>query len=473
MTFQSLDFAIFLPIVFIVHWYVGSGDIRKQNLLLLAASLFFYGWWDYRFLGLLLTVSLANFFMAIAIESTMEKSLRSRLLWLGVLSNLCLLFVFKYYNFFVTNFVGAFSLLGTLLPLGTLDLILPLGISFYTFQSLGYLIDVYRKRFPAVREPVIFMCFMTFFPKITAGPIERASGLIPQLAKARVYDQDLAVDGLRRILLGLFMKVVVADNLGVILQRVFQSGPSQSGSNLLLGMLAMPMRVYADFAGYSEMAIGTAALFGIRLMRNFSFPFFATNIVMLWQRWHISLTGWFRDYVFMVLPARRSSRWILVRNISFIYLLSGFWHGASWSYLAWGIMNALFIAYYLYFFHFEKRRLFTRPVLGMVSTYFLFSFTMLCLSGDSLVRSLSNLSRILSSSLFKAPDVFMDRAAAITMFFASILLAMDWASRNGGHGMTWVERLSSRPLRWMIYATLAMLVFMFSGNRQPFIYMRF
>lgn len=473
MPFQSLDFALFLTGVFVLHWFGTAGDTGRQNLLLLAASLFFYGWWDWRFLGLLIGATLFNLLMARALEGATDKTRRALLLWTAVLSNLSLLFLFKYLDFFVANFTRAFSLFGMRFPVGTLELVLPLGLSFYTFQAIGYVVDVYRGRCPAVRDPVVFMCFMTFFPKMASGPIERASTLVPQFMQARVFDERLAVDGLRRILLGLFMKVVVADNIGVLVERVFQSGPSQSGSDILFGMLLKPLHVYADFAGYSEVAIGSAALFGIGLTRNFAFPFFATDISMLWRRWHMSLTGWFRDFIFMVLPARRSSRWILVRNISLIYLLSGFWHGASWNHLAWGGLNALFVGAYLYFLHFEKRRLFKHPLPGMVSTYLLFSFTMVPLSGDGLRRSVGFASRVFSPSLFHVPSLFLQRQTLVTLSFIVILFAMEWYSRNGPHGFHWLEGIPSRFSRWAVYVIVLMLVWMFSGNPNPFIYGRY
>lgn len=473
MSFQSLDFAIFLPIVFIVHWYVSGNDVRRQNLVLLFASLVFYAWWDWRFLGLLLSSAGLNQALALAIESADQSARRKTLLWVSVGVNLSVLFLFKYFNFFVSSFAMAFGLFGLKAPIGTLDLILPLGLSFFTFQALGYTIDVYRGRFPAVRDPLVFLGFMAFFPKIVAGPIERASNLMPQFTQARAFDEAMAVDGLRRILLGLFMKVVVADNIGILIAQVKGMGEKTSGSDILIGILLKPIQIYADFAGYSEIAIGTAALFGFSLMRNFSFPFFATNLVMLWQRWHISLTSWFRDYVFMAIPSRRTSRWIFVRNISVIYILSGVWHGASWNYVLWGGMNALFIGIYLYFIHFEKRRFLKHPIPARVSTYLLFSLTLVPLFGDGLKRSMRLLSEVFSLSLFEVPHLFMSRAAVVTFCLAALMLSMEWFSRKDAHGLAWLERLSHRPHRWMVYLVLSMLVLVFSGNRQPFVYAQF
>jgi alginate O-acetyltransferase complex protein AlgI len=473
MSFQSLDFALFLPVVFLAYWLGSGGDVRRQNWIILMASLIFYGWWDWRFVALVLASAFFNYHMALSMQRRTVKSERARLLWLSVTLNLAVLIVFKYLDFLLVNFSRAFSLFGMELPVKSLDIILPLGISFYTFQSLGYVIDVYRNRFPASNDPVAFLGFMTFFPKIVAGPIERASSLLPQFARGRTLEEPRAVDGLRRILLGLFMKLAVADNIDIYIDQVFAEGGPRRGSTLFVGLLLRPMRVYADFAGYSEIAIGTASLFGFSLMRNFSFPFFATNLVMLWQRWHMSLTNWFRDYVFMVLPARRSGKWILVRNISVIYILSGLWHAASWNYLSWGLLNALLIGFYLYFLHFKRRRVFKNPVLGMMSTYLLFSLTMVPLSAPGISLVIQNVKDVLSPSLIGLPYELLTRGFFLTLCLTCLMLSMEWASRKGEHGMDWIRNVRYRPLRWFVYLSMALLVFVFSGNRQPFIYVNF
>jgi alginate O-acetyltransferase complex protein AlgI len=473
MTFQSLDFAIFLPLVFLAYWFGTGGDKRRQNLVLLMASLVFYAWWDWRFIGLLAVTSLVNYLLAQAIEASTGKLRRSRLLWFSVGANLAVLFLFKYFNFFVRNFGKAFSVFGLSFPLKTIHIVLPLGISFLTFQALGYLIDVYRKRTPAVRDPLVFLGFMLFFPKLLAGPIERASSLVPQFERPRVFDPSMAIDGLRRILLGLFMKVVVSDNIGVYTGTLLDGNGFQHGSSPLMTALFRPIQVYADFAGYSEMAIGTACLFGFSLQRNFSFPFFATNISMLWQRWHMTLTNWFRDYVFMVLPARRSSRWIMVRNISVIYILSGFWHSASWRYLAWGIMNAVFVGIYLYFFHFPKRRWIRSPFFARISTYLLFACTFQALGGRGIQSLGTMLSGLFSGTLPVQPNYALDQGLLVTLFLTTLLFFMEWVSRNEAHGLAWMDRVRHKSVRWAVYVAMLMLVFMFNGDRQPFIYMRF
>jgi alginate O-acetyltransferase complex protein AlgI len=473
MSFQSLDFALFLPIVFLAYWLGSAGDVRRQNWIILLASLIFYGWWDWRFVALVLANAFFNYHVALSMQRRTVKSERAHLLWLSVTLNLAVLFVFKYLDFFQANFSHAFSFFGMKLNEKSFEVILPVGISFYTFQSLGYVIDVYRKRFPASKDPVAFLCFMTFYPKMTAGPIERASNLLVQFYRPRVFEESSAVDGLRRILLGLFMKVVVSDNIGALIDKVSGAESVRTGSDLLLMFLLKPMHVYTDFAGYSEIAIGVSALFGLRLSRNFSYPFFATNIVMLWQRWHMSLTGWFRDYVFMLLPAKRTSRWIMVRNISVIYILSGLWHGASWNYIAWGLLNAVFCGAYLYFFHFRRRTVLKNPFMASVSTYLLFSIGFFPLAADGFGKSVRLVSMALSKSVFSLPGLFMSRAALLTLCLTVALLAMEWASRNDSHGLAWVARLSALPIRWMVYIALLMLVFINSGHPQPFIYMRF
>lgn len=375
MLFNSIEFALFLPIVFLLYWFVFDYALRRckrqlwwQNLFVLVASYVFYGWWDWKFLLLIALTTLCSYGSGLLIEKACERQnptggdnssqrinrrciLSPRFwLWANVLLNLGILGVFKYYDFFVESFARLF---GVDAEAHLLHFVLPVGISFYTFQALSYSIDVYKGKIAATRDVVAFAAFLSFFPQLVAGPIERATNLLPQFQQRRVFDYQQAVDGMRQILWGLFKKIVVADNCATYVDTVFGSMSEQTGSTLALAAVLFTFQIYGDFSGYSDIAIGTAKLFGIRLMRNFNVPYFSRDIAEFWRRWHISLTTWFRDYVYIPLGGSRPEvpkhvrhpeaykKAIVVRNTFVIFLLSGFWHGANWTFVLWGAYHAL------------------------------------------------------------------------------------------------------------------------------------
>ena len=326
MLFNSLDFAIFLPIVFVLYWFVSNRNLQLQNSLIIAASLLFYGWWDWRFLSLILFSTLVDFNIGKRLKLEQNKGRRKVLLWTSIVVNLGLLVFFKYYNFFVDNFIAAFSLFGQPIQGNTLNIILPVGISFYTFQTLSYTIDVYRKNLEPTQDIVAFTAFVCFFPQLVAGPIERATNLLPQFYKKRTFEYEKAVDGMRQILWGLFKKVVIADNCAEYANLIFNNYQDYSGSTLLLGAIFFTFQIYGDFSGYSDIAIGTSRLFGFNLMQNFATPYFSRDIAEFWRRWHISLSTWFRDYLYIPLGGSKGGTWMKVRNTFIIFLISGFWH---------------------------------------------------------------------------------------------------------------------------------------------------
>ena len=342
MLFNSIDFAIFLPIVFILYWFVFQKNLRLQNLLIIIASYLFYGWWDYRFLALIAFSSLLDYSIGIALKKYEDKNTRKSLLILSLLVNLGFLGFFKYYNFFLDNFVDAFSLLGKPISVQGLNIILPVGISFYTFQTLSYTIDVYRQKLEPTKDIVSFFAFVSFFPQLVAGPIERASNLLPQFYIKRQFVYSSAIDGMRQILWGLFKKVVVADNCAAFANQIFDNYTDHSGSTLFFGVLFFTFQIYGDFSGYSDIAIGTSRLFGFNLMRNFDFPYFSRDIAEFWRRWHISLSTWFRDYVYIPIGGSKGGMAKKIRNVFVIFLVSGFWHGANWTFIIWGFLNALY-----------------------------------------------------------------------------------------------------------------------------------
>ncbi len=313
MLFNSFSFALFLPTVFAAYWLIGSR--RRQNLFLMIASYVFYGWWDWRFLGLILLSSCVDYVAAHAIHASSIQTVRKRWFSLSLSVNLGLLGFFKYFNFFAASLHSSMASVGVELSGPTLSIVLPVGISFYTFQTLSYTIDVYRRRIEPVREPIAFFAFVAFFPQLVAGPIERASNLLPQFQRSRSFDPVAARDGMRQILWGLFKKVVVADSAGVLADQVFAQSHLMSGSTLLLGAFYFSIQIYGDFSGYSDIAIGTARLLGFDLMRNFAFPYFSRDIAEFWRRWHISLSTWFRDYVYIPMGGSRASTARSVWNI--------------------------------------------------------------------------------------------------------------------------------------------------------------
>ena len=342
MLFNSLSFAVFLPVVFILYWFVTNKDLRIQNLLLLAASYFFYASWDYRFLFLLIFSTLLDYFSGIKMNRVRNRNQKRLWLSLSIIINLGFLGIFKYYNFFASSLAEALSTVGLHLNLWTINVILPVGISFYTFHGLSYVLDIYNNKIEPEKNYIDYAVFVSFFPLLVAGPIERATHLLPQIKKPRIFNYGWAVDGMRQILWGLFKKVVIADTCAGYVNSIFANYGDYGGSTLLLGALFFAFQIYCDFSGYSDIALGTAKLFGIELRRNFAFPYFSRDIAEFWRRWHISLSSWFRDYLYIPLGGSKVGTWKKVRNTFIIFLVSGFWHGANWTFIVWGALNALY-----------------------------------------------------------------------------------------------------------------------------------
>ena len=343
MLFNSSSFAIFLPIVFTLYWFFTNKSLKIQNLLLLAASFYFYSCWDWRFVFLLLFSILLDYFSGIKMENSKNSNERKFWLWLSIGINLGFLGFFKYYNFFAENFAEMLQNFGLKVNPWTLKVILPVGISFYTFHGLSYVLDIYFKRIKAERNFVEYAVFVSFFPLLVAGPIERATHLLPQIKVKREFSYEKAVDGMRQILWGLFKKMVIADNCAVFANQIFGNSANASGNELVLGAIFFTFQIYGDFSGYSDIALGTARLFGIDLLRNFAFPYFSRDMAEFWRRWHISLSSWFKDYLYIPLGGNKGGNWMRIRNTFIIFLVSGFWHGANWTFIIWGFLNALFI----------------------------------------------------------------------------------------------------------------------------------
>lgn len=483
MLFNSFDFAVFLPLVFLLYWFVFQKNIRIQNLLVAVASYVFYGWWDWRFLFLLLFSSVVDFTIGRRMDRTADEKSRKQLLYLSLVVNLGLLGFFKYYNFFVDSFAQTFTFFGMSLDSWTLDIILPVGISFYTFQTLSYTIDVYRGNLKPTDDFVAFSAFVSFFPQLVAGPIERATNLLPQFHRERTFDYGLAVNGMRQILWGMFKKVVVADNCALFVTDIFGNNADYSGSTLVLGAVFFAIQIYCDFSGYSDIAIGVARLFGFDLMRNFAYPYFSRDIGEFWRRWHISLSTWFRDYLYIPLGGSRGSTAMKVRNTFIIFVVSGFWHGANWTFVIWGALNALYFLPLLLFDR-NRRNLDTvaegrwlpslRETWGMASTFALTVLAWVFFRADNLSHAIEYLSGMFSSSLFSTvrfKTLSADNLLVIP--FILLLFGIEWWAREDQFGL---ERFGLgwwRPLRWAFYFVLMTSIIVLSQVQQQFIYFQF
>jgi len=478
MLFNSLDFAIFLPIVFILYWFVTQRNLRLQNGLVVLASYVFYGWWDWRFLSLLLFSSMVDYLAGLAMMKEQRQQKRKWFLVLSIVCNLGLLGFFKYYNFFIESFTEAFSFLGRPLHAGTLYIILPVGISFYTFQSLSYGIDVYRRKLEPTRDPIAFMAFVSFFPQLVAGPIERATHLLPQFQQPRTFDYSKAVDGMRQILWGLFKKMVIADNCGQFADQIFSQSGSYSGSTLLLGSFFFAMQIYGDFSGYSDMAVGISRLFGFDLMQNFSFPYFSKNIAEFWRSWHISLSSWFRDYLYIPLGGNKKGKSKTIRNTFITFLVSGLWHGAHFKYLAWGGLHALYMLPHLLKNKTDKKE--TPLVQGKFlpgwkeGFSILLTFTIVVLAwiffrANSLSHADQIYSEIFSASIFTWPEVLPKKIMLLLVFF----LLMEWLGRHSFYAIEKTGSNKSPWIRWALYYLILLLIFFEGGREQPFIYFQF
>jgi D-alanyl-lipoteichoic acid acyltransferase DltB (MBOAT superfamily) len=479
MLFNSINFAIFLPIVFLLYWFATNGNFKRQNILLLVSSYFFYGCWDWRFLFLLIFSTLLDYFTGIKMSESASHSRRRFWFWLSVGVNLGFLGVFKYYNFFVTSFAEGLSHLGIHANYGTLQVILPVGISFYTFHGLSYVIDIYNDRIKPERNFIHYSVFVCFFPLLVAGPIERATHLLPQILRKREFEYSKAVDGLRQILWGLFKKIVIADNCATYANDIFNSYQTQSGSTLLLGAIFFAFQIYGDFSGYSDIALGTARLFGIELLRNFAFPYFSRDIAEFWRRWHISLTTWFRDYLYIPLGGSRGGKWQAIRNTFIIFLVSGFWHGANWTFIAWGVFHALLFMPLLLL---QKNRKNTNSVaenrilpslkelVQMAFTFLLVCIGWIFFRADSITMAVDYIVRIFNSSLFSLPihTVQMLITCLCVLFF----IAIEWIQRAEKHGLQ-IDRVKSGILKSGIYFILLIILFLHGGNSETFIYFQF
>ena len=477
MLFNSIEFAVFLPIVFLLYWFVFNRNLKMQNLFVVVASYVFYGWWDWRFLGLIVFTSLSSYLSGLYIDKYRDTPMKARAVSaLNIIVNLLVLGLFKYYDFFATSFADAF--LGGRTDGLLLKLVLPVGISFYTFKALSYSIDVYRGKMEPTRDIVQFFAFVAFFPQLLAGPIDRAATLLPQFAKSRAFEYETGADGMRQILWGLFKKVVIADNCAIYVDQVFSSYQTQSGSTLLLAAIMYTFQIYGDFSGYSDMAIGTGKLFGFRFMQNFKVPYFSRDIAEFWRRWHISLTSWFRDYIYIPMGGSRCSKAKIVRNTFVVFLVSGLWHGANWTFIAWGAYHALL---FLPLILPGKNRRYRDTVAEgkvlpsiketgqMILTFLLVVIGWIIFRADSIGMAWGYIRNMCSPSFLTIPEAPGVTGVSIAV---CIMIIVEWIQRGKEHGLD-IHRIQRPAFRYAIYLVFTFLTILLAGHSENFIYFQF
>lgn len=486
MFFNSFNYAIFLLIVFILYWFVFNKKLKIQNLFLLVCSYYFYSCWDRRFLILLIFSTLLDFFSGIMIERHNNKRKRRFWLWLSIIINLGFLGFFKYYNFFIQSFAELLSNLGIKPHIWTLQIILPVGISFYTFHGLSYVIDIYKKRIPVEKNFVDYALFVSFFALLVAGPIERATHLLPQLKKKRNFNYYQAVDGLRQILWGLFKKIVIADNCAYYVNIIFDSSDTLSGSELVTGAILFAFQIYGDFSGYSDIALGSSRLLGINLLKNFNYPYFSRDVAEFWRRWHISLSSWFKDYLYIPLGGSRGGTWMRIRNTFIIFLVSGFWHGANWTFIFWGGLNALFIMpsiilktnrHNLDIVAQGKKLPSLKEFTSILLTFIIITFAWIFFRSENLHHAVSYISKIFNEDLFTVPFI-QDRKKLFRIIVVFILilffLIIEWIGRENNYALEKLGNNWNFIIRWFFYSFIIFLIFMYMEIKgSPFIYFQF
>jgi len=482
MLFNSITYALFLPLVFLLYWFVFNRNILIRNIFIIAVSYFFYSCWDWRFLFLIIISSLTDFFIGLGLTGKHNSIyFRKMLLVISIIVNIGLLGFFKYFNFFITSLVDGFANIGIQLNVSTLNIILPVGISFYTFQTLSYTIDIYNRKIEATKNITAFLAFVGFFPQLVAGPIERANRLLPQFLRKHEFSYEGAIDGLRQILWGLTKKIVIADNCSYFVNEIFGNYTNHSPVILVLGAFLFAFQVYGDFSGYSDIAIGSARLLGFDLMKNFDFPFFSRNISELWRRWHISMSSWFRDYMYIPMLKGKHNKSHRIKSTIIVFTISGLWHGANWNFILWGLIQGIYFIPRIIF----KRKKINTPVvaygkifprlselLQMAVTFTLFSFSLIVFRSNDIRSAIGYFSGILhdkAGSGFRIPEILF---STTTLFIIGMML-IEWVQRTREHALDLSNHKIPVVIRWMIYFLFVALILIYGGNQQEFFYFQF
>jgi D-alanyl-lipoteichoic acid acyltransferase DltB (MBOAT superfamily) len=476
MLFNSLVFPLFFLIVFASYWGLNKVKLKHQNLLLLVASYIFYGWWDWRFLLLIFASTLVDYFAGLKINSAKPEHKKSYL-WLSIFFNLGLLATFKYFNFFIDNWIVLMNSMGFSSSISSLQLILPVGISFYTFQTMSYTIDIYRGNLQPTKNFINFATFVSFFPQLVAGPIERAKNLLPQIEVKRFFNYEQTMQGLGLVIWGLFKKVVIADTCAMYANEIFDKSDTMDSLSLILGSIYFAFQIYGDFSGYSDIAIGIAAMLGIKLMRNFNYPYFSRDIAEFWRKWHISLTTWFKDYVYIPLGGSRGSKWMQIRNVLIIFLVSGFWHGANWTFVAWGALNA---AYFVPLLVLDLNRKNHKEIEINTPSSFLLNltkiaatFTLTCIAwvffrAKDITHAITYLTDLFSFNSFEIRYLGIERNNVEGLFLIILFVAIEWFGRKTEHPLQGKLRM----IKYAVVCILIMVLGVFSSP-ESFIYFQF
>lgn len=474
MLFNSIDFAIFLPIVFVIYWFFTAKNLKYQNIFLLLCSYLFYGWWDWRFLSLIVCSSLIDFYVAQKIEASTNH--KKRWLLISIIMNLGLLGFFKYFNFFIESLTQSFTFFGVPLEASRLNIVLPVGISFYTFQTMSYSIDVFRGTIKPTKDMVTFLGYVSFFPQLVAGPIERASRLLPQFQQRRTFNFDNAKAGFYQLIYGLFKKIVIADSCAMYVDEIFANHLDQSSLALLLGIFYFSIQIYADFSGYSDIALGTAKLFGFELITNFKMPNFSRDAGEYWRRWHISLSTWFKDYVYIPLGGSRGGKWMIFRNTMLVFLISGLWHGANWNFVIWGGLNGLLFLP-LIMTNQHRRNMDTvapnrffpniKEALQVLTTFWLITFTRIFFRSETLTQATEYAANLFSFKTQGSLSLHvLERYTFEIMPLVLVFIAYEWIKRHRQ------DQMIANKLE-LTFILLMLLVFGVYSNVQNFIYFQF
>jgi D-alanyl-lipoteichoic acid acyltransferase DltB (MBOAT superfamily) len=494
MLFNSLEYLLFVPTVFLLYWFIFQKNTKFQNLLILFSSYFFYAWWDWRFLSLIFLSTVLDFFVGPKIYESKDKRVRKNYLWVSILFNLSVLVFFKYFNFFIDSWIDLLGLFGyEQSSVWTLNVILPVGISFYTFQTMSYTLDIYYKKLKPTNDFISFAAFVSFFPQLVAGPIERASKLLPQILTKRIFKYEQSVQGLRLILWGMFKKIVVADSLAIMVDDIFLNYQSHDGGVLVFGAILFAFQIYGDFSGYSDIAIGTAKLFGIELMSNFKFPYFSRNIEEFWQRWHISLSSWFRDYLYLPLFNKIDDNDLIDETIKFkihgikvtfiTFAVSGFWHGANWTFIVWGLIHGLM---YLPLFLFNKNRDSYSSTIGdktffptikesvqVLTNFLLVTIAWVFFRSESVTTSVNFLIRAVSNFTLSLEYIHPKGYRLFDYILLVIIFILcEYKIRHNERSPLF---FNNKYLNWITYSTLLFVIylFMYDNVDNSFIYFQF
>ena len=479
MFFNSFDYLVFFPTVFLLYWFVFQRNLNLQNGFLLLASYYFYASWSVEFTGLLLLSTIIDYSFGFLVASDDRKKAKLFLI-LSIINNLGILAVFKYYNFFAAQIQTVFERIGWEIHPVLLNFALPIGISFYTFHGMSYVFDIYRGQQKPTKNFIDYGVFVSFFPLLVAGPIERANHLLPQVQQKRSFQYSQWIDGARLILWGLFKKVVIADSLAVIANQVFSDSGNQSSFMLILGAIAFSFQIYGDFSGYSDIAIGSAKLLGFELLSNFKFPYFSRNIAEFWRRWHVSLSSWFRDYLYIPLGGSKSGTAKALRNTFVIFLVSGFWHGASWNFIIWGFIHACF---FLPLLLLRQNRKYTSETISenrylpnlkelaqVLFTFSLVSLAWIFFRQTDSQLALDFIKRMVSNAI-EYPEQFKTWPKIDAGIFWIIpFVVYDWINRRNERSVRFPKFI---VLRWTMYVIMIFCIFMFSNRDQAFIYFQF